>query len=91
MLSADMDGRDKGKYWLVDEVPWVQYYVDSFALHGAWWHNDFGRPKSHGCINLSPHDARILFHWMDPQLPEGWYAATSYWPHVKGTLVKVRH
>lgn len=91
MLSGDMDGKDKGKYWFVDEVPWVQYYKDSFALHGAWWHDDFGRPKSHGCINLSPYDAQVLFRWMDPQLPEGWYAATSYYPHVQGTLIQVRH
>jgi hypothetical protein len=90
MLSADMDGRDRGKNWYVDEVPWVQYYKDSFALHGAWWHNDFGRAKSHGCINLSPPDARHLFGWMDPPMPEGWYAVTSFYPVLKGTLVRLR-
>ncbi len=87
MLSADMSGRENGMNWFVDEVPWVQYYKDSYALHGAWWHNDFGRPKSHGCINLSPPDARTLFAWMDPQIPKGWYAATAYYPHVPGTSV----
>ncbi len=91
MISADMHGTDKGAPWLVDEVPWVQYYDDSYALHGAWWHDEFGRPKSHGCVNLPPADARWLFHWMDPAMPEGWYAVTSYYPHVAGTLVELRH
>ena len=90
MLTADMSGRDNGADWLVDEVPWVQYYKGSYALHGAWWHNDFGRPKSHGCVNLSPPDAKRMFDWMDPQMPDGWYAVTSYYPKVKGTLVYVR-
>ena len=90
MISADMSGRDGGADWQVEEVPWVQYYKGSYALHGAWWHNDFGRPKSHGCVNLAPADARHLFQWMDPQIPEDWYAATSYYPHVKGTLVNLR-
>ncbi|MBI4703012.1 MAG: L,D-transpeptidase [Deltaproteobacteria bacterium] len=89
MLSADMDGRDKGKDWFVDEVPWTQYYVGSYALHGAWWHDEFGRPKSHGCVNLPPADARWLFGWTDPVMPEGWYAVTSFWPQVKGTLVEL--
>jgi leucyl aminopeptidase len=74
----------------VDEVPWVSYYKDSYALHGAWWHDEFGRPKSHGCVNLAPADARWLFSWMDPAMPEGWYAVTSYYPHVQGTAVDLR-
>jgi len=91
MFSGDMDGRDKGKDWFVDEVPWVQYYKGNYALHGAWWHNDFGRPKSHGCINLAPADARHLFQWMDPVIPAGWYAVSTYYPHTTGTMVYIRH
>ena len=91
MYSGDMSGRDKGKDWFVDEVPWVQYYKDNYAVHGAWWHNDFGRPKSHGCVNLAPADARALFAWMDPVIPEGWYAVSTYYPHSTGTLILIRH
>jgi hypothetical protein len=90
LYSGDMNGRDKGKDWFVEEVPWVQYYRDNYALHGAWWHDDFGRPKSHGCINLSPPDARHLFGWMDPQIPEGWYAVSAYYPHFTGTMLLIR-
>ncbi|MEZ4440759.1 MAG: L,D-transpeptidase [Polyangiaceae bacterium] len=91
MFSGDMSGRDKGKDWFVDEVPWVQYYKGNYAFHGAWWHNDFGRPKSHGCVNLSPPDAHFLFQWMDPAIPEGWYAVSVYYPHVVGTKILIRH
>jgi hypothetical protein len=90
LLSGDMSGRDKGTDWYVQEVPWVQYYKDNFALHGAWWHDDFGRPKSHGCINISPPDARHLFNWMDPPLPEGWYAVSPYAPAAPSTLISIR-
>lgn len=91
MYSGDMSGRDKGKDWYVEEVPWVQYYKGNYAFHGAWWHNDFGRPKSHGCVNLAPADARFLFRWMDPVIPEGWYAVSVYYPYVTGTRIYIRH
>lgn len=89
LISADMAGVEKTKPWAVDEVPFVAYYKDSYALHGAWWHDDFGRPKSHGCVNLAPRDAQWLWRWMEPGLPEGWYAVAAYYPEVKGTTVHI--
>lgn len=77
LVSADMSGVDKGKEWAVDEVPFVGYYKASYAVHGAYWHDDFGLPKSHGCVNMAPKDARWLFQWMDPAMPEGWYAVAA--------------
>ncbi len=47
----------------VPAVPYVLFYDGDFALHGAYWHNDFGFPVSHGCINLRVEDARWLFDW----------------------------
>jgi hypothetical protein len=90
LYSGDMSGKDRGKPWFVDEVPWVQYYKGNYALHGAWWHNNFGRPMSHGCVNLSPPDAHNLFEWMDPQIPDGWYAVSPFYPYVKSTLILIR-
>jgi len=46
-----------------EKIPYVLYYAGSWALHGAYWHDQFGSPASHGCINLSPADARWLFEW----------------------------
>jgi lipoprotein-anchoring transpeptidase ErfK/SrfK len=50
-------------------VPWVQYITESgISLHGTFWHNDFGRPHSHGCINLSIQAAKWLYRWTSPQV-----------------------
>lgn len=53
-------------------VPWVMYITESgISLHGTFWHNDFGRPRSHGCINLSPSAAKWLFRWTSPVVLPG--------------------
>ena len=50
-------------------VPWVQYITESgISFHGTFWHNDFGRPHSHGCINLSIQAAKWLYRWTSPQV-----------------------
>jgi hypothetical protein len=49
------------------------YFELAFALHSAFWHNAFGRPRSHGCINLAPADAKWLFGFAEPQLPKPWH------------------
>lgn len=51
-------------------VPWVCYITESgIAFHGTYWHNDYGKPRSHGCINLTPHAARFIYRWTLPQVP----------------------
>jgi len=53
-------------------VPWVMYFSESgLSLHGTYWHNDFGIPHSHGCINLSIEAAKWLFRWTAPVVPSG--------------------
>ena len=61
----------------IEDVPYIQYFNGGYALHGAFWHAEFGHVKSHGCVNLAPWDAKALFGWTDPQLPEGWHAIMS--------------
>ncbi len=75
-VSATMDGDHAifGAYSLED-VPYVQFFRGAFALHGAFWHDKFGRPASHGCINLAPVDAHWLFDWTLPEVPRVWHAA----------------
>jgi hypothetical protein len=46
-----------------EDTPYVMYYTGVWALHGVYWHDQFGYPASHGCINLSPADAHWLFEW----------------------------
>lgn len=47
----------------IPDVPYVMYFNGPYALHGAYWHNNFGHPMSHGCINISVHDAAWLHNW----------------------------
>jgi lipoprotein-anchoring transpeptidase ErfK/SrfK len=61
----------------IEDVPWTQYFHNNVALHGAFWHGGFGLVRSHGCVNLSPADARWLFGFTEPMLPDGWHAAIS--------------
>jgi lipoprotein-anchoring transpeptidase ErfK/SrfK len=58
---ADMAG--PGYY--LPNVPYVMYFYSGYGLHGTYWHNNFGTPMSHGCINLSIPDAEWLFYWAD--------------------------
>jgi hypothetical protein len=57
--------------WFTD-VPHIQYLKAPLAMHVAYWHEDFGNPKSAECVNVAPEDGRWLFGWTDPVLPEGW-------------------
>ncbi len=55
------------------DVPFAQNLVGPYAIHGAYWHDNWGYPQSGGCINLSPIDAKWMFEFTDPQLPAGWH------------------
>lgn len=60
-------------------VPWVTYFHDSgVAFHGTFWHSDFGRPRSHGCINMQTDEAKWLFRWATPVLPDGARFVSGY-------------
>ncbi len=51
-------------------VPWVCTFTQSgISFHGTYWHNDFGKPRSHGCINLTPQAARWVYRWTTPFVP----------------------
>ena len=68
----DNDTATDGPY-SIEDVPWIMYFDGSTALHGAFWHSSFGHERSHGCVNMTPHDAHELFGWVGPMLPEGWH------------------
>jgi hypothetical protein len=66
-------------------VPWVTYITKSgVSFHGTFWHNDFGTPHSHGCINLSAADAKWLYRWTIPTVsPEEQYAYKPFGTRVE--------
>jgi len=76
-MTATMDSKTVGEEFELRDVPYVQYFTEGYALHAAYWHDVFGQPKSHGCINLAPEDARRLFFWTGPQVPPGWHGASA--------------
>lgn len=71
--SQRMTGGSKtdGTFYDLPNVPYVQYFYKGYGIHGAYWHNDFGRPRSHGCVNMRPEDAKTLYYWTNPTLAEG--------------------
>jgi lipoprotein-anchoring transpeptidase ErfK/SrfK len=57
--SANMQGDN----YFLPNVPYVMYFYKGYGLHGTYWHNNFGTPMSHGCINLKIDDAGWLYNW----------------------------
>lgn len=52
-------------------VPWICYFTESgIAIHGTYWHNNYGAPRSHGCINLTPQASKWLYRWTHPVVPQ---------------------
>ena len=73
-VSTTMDDlTDEEHAYQIEDVPWTMYFEGNYALHSAFWHDRFGHVRSHGCVNLSPADARWLFRWAGPELPASWH------------------
>ncbi len=89
--EADMKGLNGEDPYSVATVPWTQFFSPEkgLALHTAYWHDQFGHARSHGCVNLAPHDARWLYFWSDPQVPPGWTMAAGV-VEAPGSIVRIR-
>ncbi len=86
---ANSDRSDLEAHYSLEDVPYVQFFNGSVALHGTYWHRDFGHIRSHGCVNLAIADARWLFAFTGPRLLDGWVAAYPT-PIDDATIVRVR-
>lgn len=81
-------GYDDASIFDLPGVPWDAYITDSgVAIHGTYWHNDFGAQHSHGCINLTPEAARWVYRWTSPPVPPGERLVLD---PVSGTHVRIR-
>jgi hypothetical protein len=86
-LTTDMSGGVVGDdYYYLEDVPHTMYFDDAIALHGAYWHDDFGRPKSHGCVNMPPRAAEWVYYWsLDaPGALRVWVHASNYREFLQG-------
>ena len=91
--SQKMSGGSGNTYYYLPNVPYVQFFYNNqvdksrgFSFHGTYWHNNFGHPMSHGCVNMRIEDAKTLFEWTSPAVtdPNAWSTnATSENPGTK--------
>jgi lipoprotein-anchoring transpeptidase ErfK/SrfK len=84
------DPGNMAEEWNVADVPWTMRFRKNFALHGTYWHDGFGRARSHGCVNLSTRDAHHLYVWTTPEVPDGWSEADDGGAPT-GTPVRIRN
>jgi len=70
--SRHMSSNLEGNAFDLPGVPWVCYISwTGVSLHGTYWHNNYGTPQSHGCINLTPEAAKWIYRWTEPYVPDG--------------------
>ena len=67
LISIHMIGGTTGAGYDLPGIGWTSLFSgEGVAIHSTFWHNDFGVPRSHGCINASPEDAKWIFRWTQP-------------------------
>lgn len=93
MKSVLMSGGSGATYYYLPNVPYTMFFSGpnagasmGYSLHGTYWHDNFGHPMSHGCVNLRTEDAKTLFNWVTPVVtdPKVWsISATKENPGTK--------
>jgi len=91
-----MSGGSKvlGTYYYLPNVPYISWFSNSevpairgYSFHGTYWHDNFGHPMSHGCINMRTEDAEKLFYWADPEVGDHNFVKAT--PENQGTQVVI--
>ncbi len=91
--ATKMSGGSGADYYYLPNVPYVMFFSNDqvaagrgFSLHGAYWHNNFGHPMSHGCVNMRTVDAQKLYFWVGPSTAANVNLATKDDPGTKITI-----
>ena len=70
LASVQMSGGTNQAGWMIPGIGWVSFfYNEGVAIHSTFWHNNFGEPSSHGCVNAAPEDAKWIYRWASPVTP----------------------
>ncbi|QQS38769.1 L,D-transpeptidase [Candidatus Woesebacteria bacterium] len=84
LRATKMEGGEGRYYYNLPNVPYVMFFENDsvpgwkgYGIHGAYWHNEFGTPRSHGCVNLPVSEAAKLYDWASPTLPSGKWSVKS--------------
>jgi hypothetical protein len=75
--------------YFIENVPWAMYFLPNYAIHGAYWHDEFGKRRSHGCVNLAPRDARYIYGRLPPRQQPGFFTTFAS-DRAPGAVVRVR-
>lgn len=76
--SQKMSGgvKELGTYYYLPNVPYIMFFYNDkvakkigYSIHGTYWHNNFGYPMSHGCVNMKTSEAQIIYNWADEKTP----------------------
>lgn len=87
LVSLHMSGETTGDW---PAVAWTQIFAPGgVAIHSTYWHNEFGVPRSHGCVNLAPEDAKWVWRWTTPtvSLEPGDIDVSAHWPPIGGRVI----
>lgn len=89
IVSLNMSGGGSAAGYSTPAVPWSTVISgEGIAIHGTFWHNDFGERRSHGCLNVRPEDAKWIFRWTTPYISLAQSEQRMTWPE-HGTTVTV--
>ena len=70
LYAIQMAGGSNQAGWMIPGIGWTSFFLGSgVAIHSTFWHNNFGEPSSHGCVNVAPEDAKWIFRWASPVTP----------------------
>jgi lipoprotein-anchoring transpeptidase ErfK/SrfK len=75
--------------YFIENIPWAMYFLPYYAIHGAYWHNEFGNRRSHGCVNLAPRDALYIYERVPPRQQRGFFKTFAS-ERAPGAVVRVR-
>ena len=91
--SQTMTGGEGAYYYSLPNVKWVQYFYQEYSFHGTYRHNNFGEPKSHGCLNMTNADAKWLFDWAGPEWDgrSAWFHSSRRQPRHAGDYHAYSH
>ncbi|MFN2112746.1 MAG: L,D-transpeptidase, partial [Anaerolineales bacterium] len=68
--GIQMAGGSNQVGWMIPGIGWATFFLGTgVAIHSTFWHNNFGEPSSHGCVNVAPKDAKWIFRWTSPVTP----------------------
>lgn len=88
-ITADVDDREVGQAYSIHDAPWVLEFAEGFSITGSYWREVFGEARSYHNVALAPVDALWLWHFSDPQLPEGWHSVNIDEESADNTIVYV--